>query len=227
MSLEHIFTLIQHESRLFGGESNAHIVGLLAILATLLYYFGYFVAAKLLRKKTIIRNPELERDGYEKKAITTEQLMIKYSGNLSASSTMAALSVAMVVLSVAALFQATLKPYDNFVVTVVCSLMTIASVGLLFAHELYDAILNPLFDPKRRFRLRKLGADFQAMGLILFIVSMLLAISTVSTVGTIFASAACCAIMTAYIEMRLVDAKTKGRQMRQLVASQQSANRHE
>ena len=173
MSLEHIFTLVQHESRLFGGESNAHIVGLFAIVATLLYYFGYFIAAKHLRKKTIIRNPELERDGYEQKAITSEQLMVKYSGNLTSTSTMAALSVAMVILSVASLFQATLTPYNNFVVTVVCSLMTIASVGLLFAHELYDAILNPLFDPKRRFRLRKLGADFQAMGLILFIISII------------------------------------------------------
>jgi hypothetical protein len=105
--------------------------------------------------------------------------------------------------------------------------MTIASVGLLFAHELYDAILNPLFDPKRRFRLRKLGADFQAMGLILFIISMLLAISTVSTIGTIIASVACCTIMTAYIEMRLIDSNTKEKQINKLLACQLSDNHHD
>jgi hypothetical protein len=216
-SIEYIFLFFKDEYKLFGSESNAHIINLLAVLFTMLYYFLYYLVAKFIRKKTIIRNPEIEKLAYAKGAITNDQLMIKYTANLSASSTMAALSVTMVLLSVAALFEKKLTPYNNFVAMMVCSLMTIASVALLFAHELYDAIINPIFDIQKKFRLRRLGSNFQAFGLVMFIISMLLAISTVSTIASIISSIVCCAFMSLYIEKRLVDDKAKSSQIKQII----------
>nr|VFK57630.1 MAG: hypothetical protein BECKTUN1418F_GA0071002_11232 [Candidatus Kentron sp. TUN]VFK58411.1 MAG: hypothetical protein BECKTUN1418D_GA0071000_10829 [Candidatus Kentron sp. TUN]VFK65975.1 MAG: hypothetical protein BECKTUN1418E_GA0071001_11182 [Candidatus Kentron sp. TUN] len=142
----------------------------------------------------IIRNPEVEKMAFYSGVISDNQLMTKYSSNLGASSTMAALSVTMVLLSVAALFRKQLDPYDNFVAIIVCTLMTVASAALLFAHELYDAIINPVFEPEKRFKLRSLGSNFQALGLLLFIVSMLLAISTVSVTATIVSSVVSCLV---------------------------------
>jgi hypothetical protein len=153
--------------------------------------------------------------------------MTKYSANLGASSTMAALSVTMVLLSVAALFQVKLKPYDNFIAILVCTLMTIASVCLLFAHELYDAIINPIFNPKKKFKLRKLGSDFQAIGLVMFITSMLLAISTVSTIATIISSISCCLVMVIYIENRLVDRDKKEIELSKIINFHKNRNHHD
>lgn len=137
---------------------------------------------------------------------------------------MAALSVTMVLLSVAALFRTKLDPYDNFIAIMVCTFMTIASSALLFAHELYDAIINPVFEPIKRFKLRTLGSNFQAFGLILFIVSMLLAISTVSITATIFSSVASCIVMTIYIEKRLISLDIKDQELNRMLKLRNDAN---
>lgn len=216
-SLEDIFILCSNESMLLGGDGNVHIINIIAVVFTMLFYFIYYVIAKHIRRKTIIRNPEIEELAYKKGAITNDQLMVKYTANLSASSTMAALSVTMVLLSVASLFEKELNPYNNFIAIAVCTLMTIASIALLFAHELYDAIINPVFDVQQKFRLRRLGSDFQALGLVMFIISMLLAISTVSTLATILSSLVCCIIMSTYIEKRLIHGDGKSTVINQII----------
>jgi len=104
--------------------------------------------------------------------------------------------------------------------------MTIASAALLFAHELYDAIINPIFNPERKFILRKLGSDFQVLGLVMFIISMLLAISTVSTIATIVSSVACCLVMILYIEKRLVDKDKKEKELSEIIDFHQKRNNH-
>lgn len=95
--------------------------------------------------------------------------------------------------------------------------MTIASSTLLFAHKLYDAIINPVFNPNKKFALRKLGSNFQAIGLTMFILSMLLAISTVSTIATIISSFSCCIVMVMYIEKRLVGKDEKLLEIRNII----------
>lgn len=217
MIVENILNFFQNEEALFGGQNSAYAVNFFCVVFTLFFYFAYYSIVKHIRKKEIIRNPEIEKIAYINKVITDDQLMTKYSANLGASSTMAALSVTMVLLSVAALFQATLNPYDNFIAIVVCTLMTIASAALLFAHELYDAIINPIFNPKKKFALRKLGSNFQAIGLTMFIISMLLAISTVSTIATIVSSFSCCLVMVMYIEKRLVGREEKESEIRRII----------
>jgi phosphinothricin acetyltransferase len=217
VAFNEFLSLFSKENGLYGTDSDAYLVGLSFVLFAILYYISYYVISIYFRKKTIIRNPEIEQMAFDIGVITDDQLMVKYSSNLSASSTMAALSVTMVLLSVAALFQKELAPYDNFIAILVCTLMTIASAALLFAHELYDAIINPVFEPKKRFKLRKLGSDFQALGLLLFIVSMLLAISTVSIMATIFSSFVCCVVMTIYIEKRLVPQDSKDLEIQRMI----------
>lgn len=217
MSFNDILNFFQNENGFYGKNENAYIIGLSFVLLTIFYYISYYGFAKYIRKKIIIRNPEIEKIAFELGAITNDQLMTKYSSNLSASSTMAALSVTMVLLSVAALFQAKLEPYDNFIAILVCTLMTIASAALLFAHELYDAIINPVFEPQKRFKLRKMGSDFQAFGLVMFIISMLLAISTVSILATITSSISCCIIMTIYLEKRFVPETDKEREIQRML----------
>ncbi|MBU1712098.1 MAG: hypothetical protein KKD47_03240 [Proteobacteria bacterium] len=226
MLIEKLLDFFQNEATLFGGTNSAYTINLLCILFTLLFYFLYYLVIKLIRKKEIIRNPEIEKLAYTKKIITDDQLMTKYSANLGASSTMAALSVTMVLLSVAALFEKKLSPYNNFIAIIVCTLMTIASAALLFAHELYDAIINPIFNPERKFILRKLGSDFQVLGLVMFIISMLLAISTVSTIATIVSSVACCLVMILYIEKRLVDKDKKEKELSEIIDFHQKRNNH-
>jgi hypothetical protein len=215
--LENIAFWIKNESDWYGGESHAHLISMIFIMLTTLYFLFYFMVSKYFRKKGIIRNSEIEEIAFKKKIISADQLMIKYSANLNASSTMAALSVTMVLLSVAALFQIDLEPYNNFIAVMVCGMMTVASVSLLFAHELYDAIINPVFSPSKKFRLRKLGSNFQALGLCMFIFSMLLAISTVSTSATILNSFASCTIMTMYFEIRLVDTERKEEELEEIL----------
>ncbi|MBF0347917.1 MAG: hypothetical protein HQL81_09635 [Magnetococcales bacterium] len=207
--LEEIINFFNNESILFGGESAGHVLAIGSTLLTCIYYFSYYYFSVIVRNKIIIRNYEIEKIAFKKEIITNDQLMVKYTANLSASSTMAALSVTMVLLSVAALFENKLTAYNHFISVIVCALMTIASSVLLFAHELYDAIINPIFNPARKFKLRQLGANFQALGLILFIVSMLLAISTVSVFATMISSFFCCIVMTVYIEKRLTDKDKK------------------
>ncbi len=222
MHLSDILTFFQNENSFYGKNEKAYTIALGCVLFTVVYYICYFGFARCIRKKIIIRNPEIERIAYQRKAITADQLMTKYSANLSASSTMAALSVTMVLLSVAALFQTNLKPYDNFIAILVCTLMTIASSALLFAHELYDAIINPVFEPNKRFKLRKLGSDFQAFGLFMFIISMLLAISTVSVMATIVSSIACCIVMTIYLEKRFIPANKKHSEIKRMLSIKQN-----
>jgi hypothetical protein len=82
---------------------------------------------------------------------------------------------------------------------------------------LYDAILNPLFDVEKRFKLRQLGANLQTAGLIMFIFAMLLAISAVSSIATILSAAVCCIVMTIYIEARLVDATLAESKLQQIL----------
>lgn len=222
--IEQLLIFFQNEQDFFGGANGAYFINLLCVVATIIFYFCYYYVVRIFRKKVLIRNPEMERIAYEKGIISDDQLMVKYSANLSASSTMAALSVTMVLLSVAALFQKELEPYDNFVAILVCTLMTIASATLLFAHELYDAIINPIFNRHKKFKLRKLGSDFQAIGLVMFIVSMLLAISTVSTIATIVSSISVCVVFTLYIEKRLINKDDKENEINRIIEYHRSKN---
>lgn len=222
--LNNVVAFFNNEDAFFGGETSSHVAAIGSILFTYIYYFSYYIFSRFVRNKTIIRNPEIEQIAFREKVISNDQLMVKYSANLSASSTMAALSVTMVLLSVASLFQSNLSPYNHFVAVVVCSLMTIASSVLLFAHELYDAIINPAFNPARKFKLRKLGSNFQALGLLMFIASMLLAISTVSSLGTMISSFFCCIVMTIYIEMRLTNISQKEDEIRAIINYHQKRN---
>lgn len=75
MSLELILASLQNEYALFGGEGNAHASSLVSVAATMTYYCGYFFLAKYFRKKSIIRNPEVERVAYEERAITQGKLL--------------------------------------------------------------------------------------------------------------------------------------------------------
>lgn len=207
--LEYLLRFFDNEDVFFGGEISSQIVAINSVLLTCFYYFVYYLFAKFIRKMAIIRNYEIERIAFRHCIITNDQLMVKYTANLSSSSTMAALSVTMVLLSVAALFQTKLTSYNHFISIIVCALMTIASSALLFACELYDAIINPAFNPVKKFKLRKVGSNFQALGLLLFMLSMLLAISTVSTIATLISCAFSCVIMTIYIEKRLTSNSKK------------------
>jgi GNAT superfamily N-acetyltransferase len=205
--LQKVLNFFSNEHHYFGGEVTSHLISLSSICFVMLFYYLYFFVVVVIRKKTLIRNPIIERRAYDKGIITSDQLIFKYSANLGASSTMAALSVTMVLLSVAALFEKQLDPYNHFIAVLVCTLMTVASAALLYAHELYDAIINPLFETDKRFRLRQLGSNFQAFGLIMFIFSMLLAVSTVSTISTFISCIAVCTFMFIYIEKRLIPQK--------------------
>lgn len=202
--MDTFLNLFSKEKSYLGGESLANMIALLSICMVIVFYFAYYFVVVTVRKKTVIRNPLVERRAFDHGIITSDQLMTKYSANLGASSTMAALSVTMVLLSVAALFETKLDPYNHFVAVMVCTLMTIASATLLYAHELYDAIINPIFEIDKRFKLRQLGSNFQAFGLVMFIVSMLLAVSTVSTLSTIVSGISVCIVMVSYMEKRIV-----------------------
>lgn len=195
------------DQNLFGSSRAAHTFAVIFILLVPAYYFAYFLVGRYVRKKDIIRNPDLEESAFRRGEITADQLTTKYASNLSASSTMAALSVAMVLLFVVALIDMELSVYNRFAALMVCLLMTVASITMLFVHQLYDTITNPVLEPERRFRLRRLGSNLNVTGMILFITSMLLVVSMVSAIVTLIASFASCIVMTLYIEERMSPAK--------------------
>jgi ribosomal protein S18 acetylase RimI-like enzyme len=96
----------------------------------------------------------------------------------------------------------------------------VADAAALFPDaQLWDKVTLLSWE-SARFSLAK--GQQRAIGMVLFIVSMLLAVSTVSTIATIACAGISCVVMTTYLEKRLVKVSTKERIIEDMTAPQNS-----